>query len=219
MEQRKFTVNARANCEAIMKVVKYWSRGLERGWNLCPWGHSGLGQASLGAACLELARVGVGLGESSKGARALQALQEVWSWAGDRVPAGGGIPTLAAQMGQEQGGTGTAPLAPLLKPCVCLLCPCTLFSGFMLGSHGLETTLLPPAPFPPLILLQHFAPRRPSMGALCAWCLVLAASILITRTTEKANVLCRTWYKSQQYLESVESAQKMFMEAEKNIKR
>lgn len=73
-----------------MKVVKYWSRGLERGWNLCPWGHSGLGQASLEAACLELARVGVGLGESSEGARALQTLQEVWRWAGDRVPAGGG---------------------------------------------------------------------------------------------------------------------------------
>lgn len=131
----------------------------------------------------------------------------------------GEIPTLAAQMGQEQGGTGTAPLAPLLQPCICLPCPCTLVPGFMLGSCGLETTLLPPAPLPPLILLWHFAPRRPSTAALCAWCLVLSASILITRTTEKANVLCRTWYKSQQYLESVESAQKMFMEAEKNIKR
>lgn len=131
----------------------------------------------------------------------------------------GEIPTLATQMGQEQGGTGTAPLAPLLKPCVCLLCPCTLFSGFMLGSHGLETTLLPPAPLPPLILLQHFAPQRPSTVALRTWCLALSASILITRTTEKANVLRRTWYKSQQYLESVESTQKMFMEAEKKYQK
>lgn len=87
--QRKFTVNARANREAIVKVVKYWSRGLERGRNL-PLGTLRSWPGQLGSSLLGAGLGGSGLGESSEGARALQALQEVWSWAGDKVPAGGG---------------------------------------------------------------------------------------------------------------------------------